>query len=190
MQKVQVTFCGKGEANSGTTAAASKQHRDDFFLAASVPPSITWKSWANTFLQVFCTIKWRKKVPVNSGLLATAEHLCRAHECWRGAACLPLPKIVIRGAQILPAAWDCIRKEKTFLGFAGRSLPEHAWRTKAGCSRQRPCSPADHPPPPCPRSQPALVLPPVSSQHPSVAGDWEQFESQANINRSRFRKQE
>lgn len=33
--------------------------------------------------------------PVNSGLLATAEHLCQAHKCRWGAACLPLSKLVI-----------------------------------------------------------------------------------------------
>lgn len=82
------------------------------------------------------------------------------------------------GAPILPG--DRTRKENTFLGLAGRFLPEHRWRAKA----QLPCRP------PTTSSQPALVLPLVSSGHPGVARDQEQFGSQKNINSCRFRKQE
>jgi len=99
MQKAQVTFCGQGEANSGTTATPSTQHRDDFFLAASVPPSITWKIQANRYFQVCCTIKWWKKVKISElslSILGCWKQLsiCAGHTSAgsQGAACLPLGK--------------------------------------------------------------------------------------------------
>lgn len=184
MHKAQVTFCGQGEANSGTPAVASKQCRDDFFLAAPVPPSTTWKSQAKGILSGLLYIKVKKKsqniwaFPVNSGLLETAEHLCRAHQCWQARSSLPtLGKACDPGGQILPVAWDCIRKEKTLTGFAGCLLPERTWRAKARRRRLQPRSPADHPPPPGPCSQQGLVLPLVSSGNPSGARDRAQFES-------------
>lgn len=184
MQKAQVTFCGQGEANSGTTAAPSKKHRDDFFLTASVPPSTTRKSQANGSFQVCCTLKWRKKVKIPELSLSILgcwkqPSICAGHTSAgrQGAACLSLAKACDPGAQILPAAWDCIWKENTFMDFAGRLLPEHTWRAKVRHGQLRPRSPADHPPPPGPRSQRALVLPPVSSGHPSAARDQELFES-------------
>lgn len=103
MQKAQVTFCGQGEANSGTTAAPSKKHRDDFFLTASVPPSTTRKSQANGSFQVCCTLKWRKKVKIPELSLSILgcwkqPSICAGHTSAgrQGAACLSLAKLVIR----------------------------------------------------------------------------------------------
>lgn len=70
--KLHFVWAGRGkEANLGTTAAALKQRREDFFLAAPVPPSTTCKSSANGYFQGCCTLKWRKESQNNWGFLSS-----------------------------------------------------------------------------------------------------------------------
>lgn len=147
MEEARVTFCGQGEANSGTTAAASRQHGHGSVLAASVPPSTTWKRQADGSFQVCCMLKWRgKSARISEFCLSILGCWKQASVCdghgsagRRGAACLLLAK---------PPIWEL----RFYLGIA-HERKTHCWVLQdVFCPRigggLRHSSPADHPPPP------------------------------------------
>lgn len=147
--EARVSFCGQGEANSGTAAAAPRQHGHGSVLATSVPPSTPGERQANGSFQVCSVLKWRvesagisefccqSRAVGNNRVFVTQKHK-------QARSSLPaLGKASHLGAPILPGG--CTRKENTFLGLAGHFFSFFFPSIGGGL---RHSSPADHPAPP------------------------------------------
>lgn len=76
MQKTQVTFCKQGDAIPGTTAEPSRQHRDDFSPAASVPsPTVQKIQDPFSFAALLSAVHQREK---ESKYLRSPSDFCAA----------------------------------------------------------------------------------------------------------------